>query len=128
LIEILRLGGLLENNIEKLSGGELQRFAILMASIGKENAYLFDEPSSYLDIKFRLAAAKVIRGLVNDSVYVICVEHDLSLLDYLSDFICCLYGEPTVYGVVTHPMTVREGINIFLSGLMKHRKGWKTKN
>jgi len=24
--------------------------------------------------------------------YVICVEHDLSVLDYLSDFICCLYG------------------------------------
>lgn len=24
--------------------------------------------------------------------YVIVVEHDLSVLDYLSDFICCLYG------------------------------------
>jgi len=51
-------------------------------------------------------------------VYVICVEHDLSLLDYLSDFICCLYGEPSVYGVVTHPMAVREGINIFLAGFV----------
>jgi ATP-binding cassette subfamily E protein 1 len=63
-----------------------------------------------------LKAAKVIRGLAGESVYVICVEHDLSLLDYLSDFICCLYGEPTVYGVVTQPMSVREGINIFLAG------------
>jgi ATP-binding cassette subfamily E protein 1 len=114
----LGLGGLLENNIEKLSGGELQRFAILMASIGKANVFMFDEPSSYLDIKYRLAAAQVIRGLVDDSVYVICVEHDLSLLDYLSDFICCLYGEPTIYGVVTYPMAVREGINIFLSGFV----------
>jgi ATP-binding cassette subfamily E protein 1 len=46
------------------------------------------------------------------------VEHDLSILDYLSDFICCLYGEPAAYGVVTMPFTVREGINIFLAGFV----------
>lgn len=44
-----------------------------------------------------------------DSRYIIVVEHDLSVLDYLSDFICCLYGIPGVYGVVTMPFTVREG-------------------
>ena len=48
--------------------------------------------------------------------YVIVVEHDLSVLDYLSDFICCLYGVPGAYGVVTLPIGVREGINIFLDG------------
>lgn len=50
--------------------------------------------------------------------YVIVVEHDLSVLDYLSDFICCLYGKPGVYGVVTLPFSVREGINIFLAGFV----------
>jgi hypothetical protein len=35
------------------------------------------------------------------------VEHDLSVLDYLSDFICCLYGKPGAYGVVTMPFGVR---------------------
>lgn len=50
--------------------------------------------------------------------YVIVVEHDLSVLDYLSDFICCLYGTPGVYGVVTLPFSVREGINIFLAGFV----------
>jgi len=55
---------------------------------------MFDEPSSYLDVKQRITAAKVIREclLTDDKNYVICVEHDLSVLDYLSDFICCLYG------------------------------------
>lgn len=47
-----------------------------------------------------------------------CVEHDLSVLDYLSDFICCLYGQPGAYGVVTLPFSVREGINIFLQGFI----------
>lgn len=41
--------------------------------------------------------------------YIIVVEHDLSVLDYLSDFICCLYGVPSAYGVVTMPFSVREG-------------------
>lgn len=46
------------------------------------------------------------------------VEHDLSVLDYLSDFVCCLYGKPTAYGVVTLPFSVREGINVFLAGFI----------
>jgi ATP-binding cassette subfamily E protein 1 len=53
---------------------------------------MFDEPSSYLDVKQRLKAARMIRSLLDPSTYVIAVEHDLSILDYLSDFICCLYG------------------------------------
>ena len=70
---------------------------------------MFDEPSSYLDIKQRLVAAEVIRRLLTNHNYVIAVEHDLSVLDYLSDFICCLYGKPSMYGVVTMPYSVREG-------------------
>ncbi|GKD16063.1 ABC transporter E family member 2 [Tanacetum coccineum] len=50
--------------------------------------------------------------------YVIVVEHDLSVLDYLSYFICCLYGKPGAYGVVTLPFSVREEINIFLDGFV----------
>jgi ATP-binding cassette subfamily E protein 1 len=77
---------------------------------------MFDEPSSFLDVKQRLAAGRMIRSLLRPNTYVIVVEHDLSILDYLSDFICCLYGKPAVYGVVTAPFSVREGINIFLDG------------
>lgn len=77
---------------------------------------MFDEPSSYLDVKQRLNAARTIRNLLRPDDYVIVVEHDLSVLDYLSDFICVLYGKPAVYGVVTLPASVREGINIFLDG------------
>ena len=70
---------------------------------------MFDEPSSYLDVKQRLNAARMIRSLLDEATYVIAVEHDLSILDYLSDFICCLYGVPSVYGVVTVPSPVRDG-------------------
>jgi ATP-binding cassette subfamily E protein 1 len=79
---------------------------------------MFDEPSSYLDVKQRLKAAKMIRSLLVADNYVIAVEHDLSILDYLSDFVCLLYGTPGGYGVVTMPYSVREGINIFLAGFI----------
>lgn len=107
-----------ERNIEDLSGGELQRFAICLLCIQNADVYMFDEPSSYLDVKQRLKAAQAIRSLLTPKNYVIVVEHDLSVLDYLSDFTCCLYGKPGIYGVVTMPFSVREGINIFLDGFV----------
>ena len=105
-------------NVSELSGGELQRFAIAMVCVQKADIFMFDEPSSYLDVKQRLKAAETIRDLINADKYIIVVEHDLSVLDYLSDFICCLYGVPGAYGVVTMPFSVREGINIFLDGFV----------
>ncbi|KAH7097005.1 P-loop containing nucleoside triphosphate hydrolase protein, partial [Auriculariales sp. MPI-PUGE-AT-0066] len=119
LCNLLQLDEVLDRQIDQLSGGELQRFAIAMTCIRKADVYMFDEPSSYLDIKQRLQAARVIRRLLKPDTYVICVEHDLSVLDFLSDFVCCLYGQPSVYGVVTMPFAVREGINIFLDGFIR---------
>lgn len=89
-----------------------------MTSLQNADIYMFDEPSSYLDVKQRLKAGRMIRSLLTPENYVIVVEHDLSILDYMSDFICCLYGQPGAYGVVTMPFSVREGINIFLSGFV----------
>jgi len=115
----LELTKVLDRDIGALSGGELQRFAIGVVCVQKADVYMMDEPSSYLDVKQRLAAGTVIRQLIaNEKVYVICVEHDLSILDYLSDFVCCLYGTPGAYGVVTLPFGVREGINVFLEGFV----------
>ncbi|KAK9472356.1 P-loop containing nucleoside triphosphate hydrolase protein [Dipodascopsis tothii] len=116
ILSDLDLKEVLEREVAQLSGGELQRFAIGMTAVQKADVYMFDEPSSYLDVKQRLNAARVIRSLLDATSYVICVEHDLSVLDYLSDFVCILYGVPSVYGVVSLPASVREGINIFLDG------------
>jgi ATP-binding cassette subfamily E protein 1 len=116
--ELLEVNKLRDRNVPDLSGGELQRFAIMTASIQKADVFMFDEPSSYLDVKQRLKAGRCIRGLLEAKTYVVCVEHDLSILDYLSDFVCVLYGIPGAYGVVTMPFGVREGINIFLAGFV----------
>ncbi|VDP19201.1 unnamed protein product [Echinostoma caproni] len=111
ILDVLDLKVVTERMVGDLSGGELQRFACAMVCVQKADIYMFDEPSSYLDVKQRLKTAV-------DTNFVIVVEHDLSVLDYLSDFICCLYGVPGAYGVVTMPFSVREGINIFLDGMI----------
>eukprot|EP01068_Selenidium_serpulae_P015857 Selendium_serpulae@DN6249_c0_g2_i3.p1 len=118
LLEKLELSHLTDRAISALSGGELQRFSIAIVAVQAGQVYMFDEPSSYLDVKQRLQAAQVIRSILSHENYVVVVEHDLSILDYLSDFICCLWGSPSVYGVVTMPFSVREGINVFLAGFV----------
>jgi len=120
IAKILDLTHVMDREVAALSGGELQRFAIGVVCVQKADVYMFDEPSSYLDVRQRLNAAHVIRSMleVKEGVYVIVVEHDLAVLDYLSDYICCLYGVPGAYGVVTMPFSVREGINIFLAGFV----------
>ena len=120
-IPILGLDHLLEKDIKHLSGGELQRLAILIAILQKVNVYMFDEPTSYLDVKQRLTASNLIRDMIKtdgQDNYVLLVEHDLSILDYASDYICVLYGTPSAYGVITSPHSVLEGINSFLKGFL----------
>lgn len=114
---------LLDRDIRVLSGGELQRFAIAAVAVQVSDVYMFDEPSSYLDVKQRLTAAHMIREILEtdggDRRYVLVVEHDLAVLDYLSDYVCVLYGTPGGYGVVTMPFSVRQGINAFLAGFIQ---------
>jgi ATP-binding cassette subfamily E protein 1 len=114
--EQLELRQIWNRPLEVLSGGELQRVAVAATICREADAYLFDEPSSYLDVKQRLEIAKAIRNLKDDEKIVIVAEHDLAIIDYLSDQICIFYGEPGVYGIVSNVHSVRTGINIYLQG------------
>jgi ATP-binding cassette subfamily E protein 1 len=116
LAEELELKKIWDRPLEVLSGGELQRVAVAAALSREADVYLFDEPSSYLDVKQRLQVAKAIRSLKEQQKTIIVAEHDLAIIDYLSDQICVFYGEPAVYGVVSHVHGVRTGINIYLQG------------
>ncbi|MFX1312952.1 MAG: ribosome biogenesis/translation initiation ATPase RLI [Promethearchaeota archaeon] len=115
----LNLYEILDRDINVLSGGELQRVAIAAAYLKNGDIYLIDEPSSYLDVSERINMAKLIRSLTLENKTVIVVEHDLAILDYLSDYISLFYGEPGVYGIISHPQGVRVGINIYLNGYIK---------
>lgn len=118
VVNDLGLQGSLDNDISEVSGGELQRIAIAATLLKEGDIYVFDEPSSYLDVKQRLNVGKIIRNLSAEK-RVLVVEHDLVLLDYLTDYVTIMYGKSGAYGVVSHPRTVREGINTYLIGYLK---------
>jgi ATP-binding cassette subfamily E protein 1 len=119
IIEKLNLEEILDRKISVLSGGELQRVSIAAAYLKDGDIYLIDEPSSYLDVSERINMAKLIRSLTEDNKTIIVVEHDLAILDYLSDYVSLLYGQPGAYGIISNPQGVRVGINIYLNGYIK---------
>ena len=118
LISDLGLANSVERRLHELSGGELQRVAVAVAASRDAEFYFFDEPSSYNDVFQRIGVARVIQGLAKIGKSVMVVEHDLTLLDFLSDYIEVLYGEPTAYGIVSSVLSTRVGVNVFLDGYL----------
>ena len=118
LIRELGLKNSMEQSLKELSGGELQRIAVAAAASKDTEFYFFDEPSSYNDVFQRTGVARVIQGLAKIGKSVMVVEHDLTLLDFLSDYIEVLYGEPSAYGIVSNVLSTKVGINVFLEGYL----------
>jgi len=117
--KLLEIDEILNNDIKKISGGELQRVAIAATVLKKANLYIFDEPSSYLDIKQRIKVSKFIRSLANDKTAVMVVEHDLIIMDYMADLVHLMYGKGNCYGIVSGVKPTKAGINVYLSGYLK---------
>ena len=118
LVRELGLQNSMEQSLKELSGGELQRIAVAAAASKDTEFYFFDEPSSYNDVFQRTGVARVIQGLAKIGKSVMVVEHDLTLLDFLSDYIEVLYGEPAAYGIVSNILSTKIGINVFLDGYL----------
>ena len=118
LAKQINIKEILNRKIENLSGGELQKVAISAVVLKDADLYLFDEPASYLDVKERVRVAKVIRKLAKNK-QVIVVEHDLIILDYLTDLVHILFGKTAAYGVVSHPLSAKNGVNTYLDGYLR---------
>ncbi|MBI2662374.1 ribosome biogenesis/translation initiation ATPase RLI [Candidatus Woesearchaeota archaeon] len=115
----LQLTNFLDNEIKTISGGELQRIALAATALKEANLFLFDEPSSYLDIKQRVNMSKFIRNLTQPEIATIVVEHDLIILDYITDLVNIMYGHEGAFGIVSGVKNSREGINAYLEGYLK---------
>ena len=118
LLEALNIKHLLDHTLDKLSGGELQKIAIIAALAKDAEVYFLDEPASFLDITSRIKVARLIRKYTENKSALI-IEHDLSFLDYISDEIQIVYGEPAAYGAFAQPQGVRVGLNEYVEGYIK---------
>jgi ATP-binding cassette, sub-family E, member 1 len=118
VVDTLNLNETLKKKVPDLSGGELQRVAVAAAALKDADLYLFDEPSSYNDVYQRLAVSKLITGIAESGKSVLVVEHDIAFLDYVTNYVQIIYGEPGAYGIVSGLYASRTGINALLDGYL----------
>jgi len=64
VIKPLSIEDLLDQDVNILSGGEIQRVAIVLALGKPADIYLIDEPSAYLDSEQRIICSKVIKRFI----------------------------------------------------------------
>jgi ATP-binding cassette, sub-family E, member 1 len=114
----LRVENLLEKQLDKLSGGELQKIAILTTCLKTADIYFFDEPLAFLDIEERLKISDFIKNIALQKTVII-VEHDLLILDYLTEYLNVFYGQQGCFGLVSGLKSSANGINSYLDGFLK---------
>jgi len=119
ILTTLDIYSILDGELATLSGGELQRLLCSRVLMADTDVYIFDEPTNYMDVKQRLNVAMLIKTLntmTEKERYIVVIEHDLAILDYIADHVCIMYGTPSAYGIVSQPLGTANGINIYYDG------------
>lgn len=109
---------ILDKQLNNLSGGELQKIAILTTCLKEADIYFFDEPLAYLDIEERLKVSEFIKTITQGKTTIV-VEHDLLILDYLTEYLNIFYGQQGCFGLVSGLKSSANGINAYLAGFLK---------
>ncbi len=118
IIKPLELEEILDNRIDTLSGGELQRVAIALNLSKDSDFILLDEPSAYLDVEQRVKFSKMIRRFIeNNKKTCMIIDHDLLVLEYVSDRTVLFLGDSGIEGHAASPERLDVGINDFLKNL-----------
>ncbi|MEK0320409.1 MAG: ATP-binding cassette domain-containing protein, partial [Nitrosopumilus sp.] len=118
ILEPLKIKKLYNKSIKNLSGGELQKVAIVSCLLQKVDLYALDEPSAFLDVEDRIVVAKFLQKFVRSfGKSAIVIDHDLQLMDLISDTMIIFEGESGVIGKATSPMPKADAMNRFLKSL-----------
>ncbi len=104
--------------VRELAGGELQKLALTVALSRSADLFFLDEPTNFLDIRERMKIARLISDTARENKIML-VEHDLVILDYLSDWVHIMFGKPATYGIVSSLKSAKKGVNEFLDGYLR---------
>lgn len=118
IVDPLKIKKLYNKSIKNLSGGELQKVAVISCLLQKVDLYALDEPSAFLDVEDRIAVAKFLQKFVRSfGKSAIVIDHDIQLMDLVSDSMVIFEGEPGLKGHATVPLPKIEAMNRFLKSL-----------
>lgn len=74
------LDGIRGRQVALLSSGERQRALIAKAYVQEPKIMLVDEPTSHLDMKYKLDVMEYLRDMARTDMTVLVAEHDISLM------------------------------------------------
>lgn len=77
IIQLCRLGGLLQRNPYDLSGGEQQRAAIAKVLLLEPDILLLDEPTKGMDNEYKQELGQLLTRMAEDRTTIIMVSHDI---------------------------------------------------
>jgi ATP-binding cassette subfamily E protein 1 len=118
IIEALSLEPILQSSVDSLSGGELQRVMIAGCLSKDADLYILDEPSAHLDVEQRVKVTRMIKHHAEGKqVGIMVIDHDIYLIDMISERILVFEGEPGIAGTAAGPFKMRDGMNRFLDEL-----------
>jgi iron complex transport system ATP-binding protein len=94
--------------VSLLSSGERQRALIAKAYVQEPKLMLVDEPTSHLDMKYKLQVMEYLRSMARSDMTVIVAEHDISLMARYCD-ICVImkHGQIVTIGDPKEVITER---------------------
>ena len=118
IVETLTLQPVLQAGLDTLSGGELQRVAIAACLSRDADLYVLDEPSAHLDVEQRVRVTRLIKHFAEGKeAGILVIDHDIYVIDMISERILVFEGEPGKNGVAAGPFDMRTGMNRFLKVL-----------
>lgn len=87
--EMLKITALLDKNIGKLSGGQLQKVFLARAIVSTPRLLILDEPDTYVDNTFEKELYEVLKKL-NESMTILIVSHDIGMVSSYIKSIACV--------------------------------------
>lgn len=98
-----------KKQVSTLSSGEKQRAMIAKAYVQEPKLMLVDEPTSHLDIKYKLEVMEYLRSMAKADMTVIVAEHDISLMARYCD-VCVIMKEGSIVTIGDPNKVITEGL------------------
>lgn len=93
-MELVHVTEIREKDFTKISDGQRQRVMLARAICQEPDIIIMDEPTSYLDVKYKLEFLSVLQELRHKKrLTVIMSLHELDLAERISDRILCIKGK-----------------------------------
>ena len=101
-----------DRQLNMLSSGEMQRVLIAKAYVQEPRLMLVDEPTSHLDMKYKLDVMEYLNAMVKKDMTVLVAEHDISLMARYCD-LCIIMRKGEIVAIgkpkeIITPELIRE--------------------